>query len=77
MSLTVGFWLQEPGKATVQSLGTVLSRLAGQEGQNLTDTWSQQKPKSHCVEKRLGGDGGKQGHREKLGGKRGGPGVGE
>lgn len=39
-SLTFGFWLQEARKATVQSLGRVLSRLMGQKEQNLTDTWS-------------------------------------
>lgn len=61
VSLTFGFWLQEPRKATVQSLGTVFSRLVGQKEQNLTDTWSQQNPKSHCVENRLGGDGGNRG----------------
>lgn len=58
--LTFGFWLQEPRKATVQSLGTVLSRLMGQRT-NLTDTWSQQNPRSHCVENELGGDGGIRG----------------
>lgn len=75
VSLTFGFWLQEPRKATVQSLGTVLSRLVGQKEQNLTRGLSRT-PRATVLRTDLVGTGGNRGT-EKSCGNRGGPGVGE